>query len=96
MLSYQWDNQTLVEKVYNALRSQGLKAWMDIKGGVSGNINDRYGQFYVFLKRHWGCKERLQLDSRGRGCPGDVTLALYKKYASSKWHPSTQDGNKTY
>lgn len=41
MLSYQWDNQSLVEKVYNTIRAQGIKAWMDIHGGVKGNINER-------------------------------------------------------
>lgn len=41
MLSYQWDVQDLVKKVYDALRAQGLRAWMDIEGGVAGNINDR-------------------------------------------------------
>ena len=43
MLSYQWDHQKLVEEVYNALEAQGLPVWMDIKGGMKGNINDRYG-----------------------------------------------------
>ncbi|KXJ27782.1 uncharacterized protein LOC110233617 [Exaiptasia diaphana] len=40
MLSYQWDSQDLVDKVYHALKAQGLRAWMDVHGGVSGNIND--------------------------------------------------------
>lgn len=41
MLSYQWDTQSLVQKVYDAIRAQGLKAWMDIHGGIKGNINER-------------------------------------------------------
>ncbi|CAN9510221.1 unnamed protein product [Ophioblennius macclurei] len=40
MLSYQWDNQTLVKKVYDRLKANGLSVWMDVKGGVTGNIND--------------------------------------------------------
>uniref|UniRef100_A0A1I8GCP2 TIR domain-containing protein n=3 Tax=Macrostomum lignano TaxID=282301 RepID=A0A1I8GCP2_9PLAT len=40
MLSYQWDKQALVKKVYEALQSQGIAVWMDIHGGMSGNIND--------------------------------------------------------
>jgi len=40
MLSYQWDNQSLVEKVYNGLRHLGINAWMDVHGGITGNIND--------------------------------------------------------
>lgn len=45
MLSYQWNKQDLVEKVYNGLRRHGINAWMDIHGGVKGNINDRCGTF---------------------------------------------------
>ena len=41
MLSYQWDLQDLVKKVYESLQKRGLPVWMDIEGGVKGNINDR-------------------------------------------------------
>ncbi|XP_049423917.1 uncharacterized protein LOC125883569 [Epinephelus fuscoguttatus] len=40
MLSYQWDDQALVKKIYDRLREDGLPVWMDIEGGVTGNIND--------------------------------------------------------
>ncbi|CAB1460906.1 unnamed protein product [Pleuronectes platessa] len=40
MLSYQWDDQALVKKIYNRLRDDGLPVWMDVEGGVKGNIND--------------------------------------------------------
>lgn len=40
MLSYQWEDQALVKKVHDHLRVQGLPVWMDIEGGVTGNIND--------------------------------------------------------
>lgn len=40
MLSYQWDDQALVKKIYNRLKDHGLPVWMDIEGGVTGNIND--------------------------------------------------------
>ncbi|XP_069545869.1 uncharacterized protein [Brachyistius frenatus] len=40
MLSYQWDDQALVKKIYNRLKDDGLPVWMDVKGGVTGNIND--------------------------------------------------------
>lgn len=40
MLSYQWNKQDLVEKVYHGLREHGIDAWMDTHGGVTGNIND--------------------------------------------------------
>ncbi|XP_019130430.1 uncharacterized protein LOC109142154 [Larimichthys crocea] len=40
MLSYQWDDQALVKKIYDRLKDDGLPVWMDIEGGVAGNIND--------------------------------------------------------
>ena len=42
MLSYQWDLQDLVKKVYESLCNRGLPVWMDIKGGISQDINDRF------------------------------------------------------
>ncbi|XP_039654392.1 uncharacterized protein LOC120557822 [Perca fluviatilis] len=36
----QWDDQALVKKIYNRLKEDGLPVWMDIEGGVTGNIND--------------------------------------------------------
>nr|XP_046234574.1 uncharacterized protein LOC124053454 [Scatophagus argus] len=35
-----WDDQALVKKIYNRLKDDGLPVWMDIEGGVTGNIND--------------------------------------------------------
>ncbi|CAL8331135.1 unnamed protein product [Lota lota] len=40
MLSYQWDDQALVKRIYDRLIEDGLPVWMDIEGGVTGNIND--------------------------------------------------------
>ncbi|KAM7438077.1 hypothetical protein ABFA07_012383 [Porites harrisoni] len=40
MLSYQWNVQSLVEQVYQGLRHLGINAWMDVHGGITGNIND--------------------------------------------------------
>ncbi|XP_063687866.1 uncharacterized protein LOC134821131 [Bolinopsis microptera] len=36
MLSYQWDSQEIVLRVYNSLTSLGYRVWMDIMGGISG------------------------------------------------------------
>ena len=36
MLSYQWDTQELVKKVYQAISDKGVNVWMDIEGGVTG------------------------------------------------------------
>lgn len=47
MLSYQWNVQDLVEKVYQGLRHLGINAWMDTHGGITGNINDRWGQEFL-------------------------------------------------
>lgn len=34
MLSYQWDVQDLVIKVYDRLKEHGINVWMDIRGGM--------------------------------------------------------------
>jgi hypothetical protein len=34
MLSYQWDIQELVIKVYDKLKEHNIDAWMDIRGGM--------------------------------------------------------------
>ena len=39
MLSYQWDIQDFVRDVYMDLDMRNFKAWMDIWGGMVGNIN---------------------------------------------------------
>lgn len=39
MLSYQWDIQSFVREVYMDLDIRSFKAWMDIWGGMLGNIN---------------------------------------------------------
>ncbi|CAF3917666.1 unnamed protein product [Adineta steineri] len=38
MLSYQWDSQSLIEKVYNLLTLYNIRVWMDVHGGVRSNI----------------------------------------------------------
>ncbi|XP_063675560.1 uncharacterized protein LOC134812224 isoform X3 [Bolinopsis microptera] len=39
MLSYNWGVQDVVRTTYEYIESIGIPVWMDIKGGVSGNIN---------------------------------------------------------
>ena len=38
MLSYQWDHQAQVKRVYDTLTKLGVKVWMDISGGMSSDI----------------------------------------------------------
>ncbi|CAD5124205.1 unnamed protein product [Dimorphilus gyrociliatus] len=40
MLSYQHGIQPMVEIIYNGLEKLGISVWMDIKGGMTGNINE--------------------------------------------------------
>ncbi|XP_074655014.1 uncharacterized protein LOC141908741 [Tubulanus polymorphus] len=40
MLSYQWDRQELVKRVFKGLKVRGINVWMDIEGGMSGDINE--------------------------------------------------------
>lgn len=42
MLSYQWDNQKLVEDIYMYLKeAQSMPIWMDKHGGMKENIFER-------------------------------------------------------
>ena len=42
MLSYQWDNQKLVEDIYLYLKgAQSMPIWMDKHGGMKENIFER-------------------------------------------------------
>lgn len=40
MLSYQWDIQDFVRNVYMEMDMKTFKTWMDIWGGMQGNINE--------------------------------------------------------
>ena len=40
MLSYQWNHQAIVSRIYDGLTAKGIPCWMDIKGGMSGSINE--------------------------------------------------------
>ena len=40
MLSYDWSVQELVKQIHDALQGQGFPVWMDITGGMQGNIYD--------------------------------------------------------
>eukprot|EP01137_Pigoraptor_chileana_P000573 Opistho-2@36966 len=44
MLSYQWNSQELVKRVYELLKTYGVPVWMDIEGGMGGDINDSMAQ----------------------------------------------------
>lgn len=39
MLSYEWGTQQLVKEVFDELKQLKLNVWMDIEGGVTGDIN---------------------------------------------------------
>ena len=40
MLSYQWDHQATVTRVYDILTKLGVKCWMDVKSGMGSDIYD--------------------------------------------------------
>ncbi|CAF1581160.1 unnamed protein product [Adineta ricciae] len=40
MLSYQWDNQKLVNEVYHRLSEKNIPLWMDIHGGMKGHLSE--------------------------------------------------------
>eukprot|EP00808_Paulinella_micropora_P029771 g50912.t1 len=39
MISYQWGSQDLVKKIHKELVARGVRMWLDIAGGMKGNIN---------------------------------------------------------
>jgi hypothetical protein len=39
MLSYQWGSQQLVKRVAAFFKSKKLLVWLDVDGGMKGNIN---------------------------------------------------------
>jgi hypothetical protein len=44
MLSYQWDEQARVSKTRKALHRRSVKTWMDVDGGMSGDIFESMAQ----------------------------------------------------
>ncbi len=44
MLSYEWNIQELVKQIHDALKARGMPVWMDIGGGMQGNIYDSMAQ----------------------------------------------------
>eukprot|EP00808_Paulinella_micropora_P022611 g64696.t1 len=40
MISYQWDLQPLVKRIYEALLAKNVQVWLDIAGDMKGNINE--------------------------------------------------------
>lgn len=47
MISYQWDHQELVKRIFEYLQShQQWKIWMDIHGGMGASLAARFVCFY--------------------------------------------------
>jgi hypothetical protein len=42
MLSYNWNSQTIVSKVYQILKDENIPIWFDIQGDMKHNIYERY------------------------------------------------------
>ena len=42
MLSYNWNSQDVVDKIYRILNADGIKVWMDIHGGMKDDKYKRY------------------------------------------------------
>jgi hypothetical protein len=43
MLSYNWNSQAIVSKIYQILKDENIPIWFDIQGDMKDNIYDRYG-----------------------------------------------------
>lgn len=79
MLSYQWDDQALVKKIYNRLKDHGLPVWMDIEGGVTGNINDSWVQWSVFGPSITTCDTMLEADTLESICVFSGWLQAWRR-----------------
>jgi hypothetical protein len=42
MLSYNWNSQGIVSKIYGLLKAQNIPVWFNIEGGMKDNIYKRY------------------------------------------------------
>ena len=42
MLSYNWNSQGIVSKIYGILKAENIPVWFDIEGGMKDNIYKRY------------------------------------------------------
>ena len=42
MLSYNWNSQAIVSKIYHILKDENIPIWFDIQGDMKDNIYDRY------------------------------------------------------
>jgi hypothetical protein len=43
MLSYNWNSQAIVSKIYKILKDENIPIWFDIEGDMKDNIYERYG-----------------------------------------------------
>ncbi|KAJ8399249.1 hypothetical protein AAFF_G00412870 [Aldrovandia affinis] len=94
MLSYHWDDQALVRRVYDRLKEDGIPLWMDVEGGVSGNINDAMAAGVeeaavicpfmtpAYQASRSGKKELNYADTRGVTV---VPVMLAKNWEASEW-----------
>jgi hypothetical protein len=42
MLSYNWNSQVIVSKIYQILKDENISIWFDIQGDMKDNIYERY------------------------------------------------------
>ena len=55
MLSYNWNSQTIVSKIYQILKDENIPIWFDIQGDMKDNIYERYrcSCFNVIIVLHF-------------------------------------------
>ncbi|EDO39316.1 predicted protein [Nematostella vectensis] len=98
MLSYQWDIQDLVKKVYDGLRAYGIRVWMDIHGGIRGDINgsmakgvDGAAILCCFMSTKYSesknCKKELSYADGKTGCEEVIIVPVMceKGFKAKGW-----------
>ncbi|CAF1593611.1 unnamed protein product, partial [Didymodactylos carnosus] len=94
MLSYQWDNKELVLGIYNYLKAQNIRVWMDVQGGMKTHLAESMAEavenaavICCFLTPKYqeskNCKLELQY-AVGRNVPV-IPCMMSASYKPSNW-----------
>jgi hypothetical protein len=93
MLSYQWDHQQQVKRAYDLLTKLGVKCWMDIAGGMSGDIYESMANavanasvVVLFMSQQYQESENCMLEVKFAKQSGVEIIPVMM--AGGGWRPS--------
>ena len=90
MFSYNWGVQNLVRTVYEYIESRDIPVWMDIKGGIHGNINAAMAEavenamvICPFMTEAYQKSESCELElNYARDCQVQIVPCMVQKQAT--------------